>query len=206
MSDFQEFPKIPRLFRECVITEKIDGTNAQILVPEDPAAPVMAGSKSRWLEATKTGDNYGFAAWVNEHADELRAGLGPGRHYGEWWGAGVQRKYNVPEKRLSLFNVARWTKETATVGTPLLSPSDPRSPGKLRELAPPCCDVVPVIYVGEFGSDIVKKTLTRLEVEGSVAAPGFDKPEGIVVWHAAAQQLFKVTLGSDGHKEARVKR
>lgn len=29
---FAEFPKIARLSRECVITEKIDGTNAQVVV------------------------------------------------------------------------------------------------------------------------------------------------------------------------------
>jgi hypothetical protein len=27
---FEEFPKMARLTRECIITEKIDGTNAQI--------------------------------------------------------------------------------------------------------------------------------------------------------------------------------
>jgi hypothetical protein len=30
--DFQSFSKIPRLMRECVVTEKIDGSNAQILI------------------------------------------------------------------------------------------------------------------------------------------------------------------------------
>ena len=31
---FEAFDKIPRLKRGCVITEKIDGTNAQIYIPE----------------------------------------------------------------------------------------------------------------------------------------------------------------------------
>ena len=35
MTEFQPFPKIPRLSREIVITEKIDGTNAQILITDD---------------------------------------------------------------------------------------------------------------------------------------------------------------------------
>ena len=35
MSDFIEFPKMARLTRECIITEKIDGTNAQIAITED---------------------------------------------------------------------------------------------------------------------------------------------------------------------------
>ena len=34
--EFIEFPKMARLSRECVITEKIDGTNAQIFIEEYP--------------------------------------------------------------------------------------------------------------------------------------------------------------------------
>ena len=33
--EFREFPKIARLSREVIISEKIDGTNAQILITED---------------------------------------------------------------------------------------------------------------------------------------------------------------------------
>lgn len=205
MTAFEEFPKIPRLFRECVITEKIDGTNAQILIPED-GGPLLAGSRNRWLEPTKTGDNFGFATWVKEHEDELRAGLGIGRHYGEWWGAGVQRRYGLSEKRFSLFNTGRWTKNIAEVGTPLLPSSDPRAPGKPRELAPSCCSVVPLMHVGAFTDHAVQFALGTLEETGSEAAPGFMQPEGIVIWHEAARQLFKVTLGGDGHKEARVRK
>jgi hypothetical protein len=35
MPEFAGFPKISRLSRDCIITEKIDGTNAQILITED---------------------------------------------------------------------------------------------------------------------------------------------------------------------------
>lgn len=81
MSDFEEFPKIPRLRRGVTITEKIDGTNGQIFIDEE--GNIKAGSRSRWI--TPEDDNYGFARWVAEHADELRE-LGHGRHFGEWWG------------------------------------------------------------------------------------------------------------------------
>ena len=33
--EFVEFPKIPRVSRECIITEKIDGTNASVWIGED---------------------------------------------------------------------------------------------------------------------------------------------------------------------------
>lgn len=36
MLDFEGFPKMARLSREVVITEKIDGTNAQVLIVELP--------------------------------------------------------------------------------------------------------------------------------------------------------------------------
>lgn len=35
MIEFKGFPKMARLSRECIITEKIDGTNAQICITED---------------------------------------------------------------------------------------------------------------------------------------------------------------------------
>src|SRR5687768_207065 len=85
---FQPFPKIARFSREIVITEKIDGTNAQVFI--DESGNVIAGSRSRWI--TPQDDNFGFAKWVAENRIDL-LGLGPGRHYGEWWGLGVQRGY-----------------------------------------------------------------------------------------------------------------
>ena len=103
MSDFVAFPKIPRLSRRCVITEKIDGTNACIFIGED--GEFLVGSRTRWI--TPENDNHGFARWAYEHKDEL-LGLGPGRHFGEWWGQGIQRGYGLKEKRFSLFNTSRW--------------------------------------------------------------------------------------------------
>jgi hypothetical protein len=177
MSEFAAFDSIPRLFRECVITEKLDGTNAQVYIPEDDA-PMLFGSRGRYI--TPEADNYGFARWATDHADELRL-LGPGRHFGEWWGAGIQRRYGLAEKRFSLFNVSRWNAENL----------------------PPCVSVVPTLYRGVYSDSAVSAALEQLHECGSTAAPGFENPEGIVVWHEAARQLFKVTLGNDGHKTAR---
>ena len=71
---FQSFAKIARLNRECIATEKIDGTNGCIYIPDDAGAPMLVGSRSRWI--TPTDDNFGFARWAYEHEAELRA-LGP---------------------------------------------------------------------------------------------------------------------------------
>ena len=79
--EFIPFPKIARLSRLAIVSEKIDGTNAQVLITED--GDIFAGSRSRWI--TPEDDNYGFARWVEGNKDTLLK-LGPGRHMGEWWG------------------------------------------------------------------------------------------------------------------------
>src|ERR1700678_3231147 len=100
---FSAFPKIARYSREVVVTEKIDGTNGVIHV-DDTMTELYAGSRSQWLGPD--GDNFGFGKWVPDNKAELLK-LGPGTHYGEWWGAGIQRKYGLSEKRFSLFNTHR---------------------------------------------------------------------------------------------------
>jgi hypothetical protein len=45
--EFQAFPKIPRLVRDCVITEKLDGTNASIIITED--GQIGAASRNRLI-------------------------------------------------------------------------------------------------------------------------------------------------------------
>jgi hypothetical protein len=167
---FEGFPKIARLSRECVITEKIDGTNASVLVMED--GRVIAGSRKRWI--TPENDNAGFARWVAEHEEELRVGLGPGHHFGEWWGLGIQRKYGQDRKRWSLFNTSKWT-----------------------EARPACCDVVPVLYAGPFETERIQTILDFLSMNGSMAAPGFMQPEGVVIYHVAARTYFKKTILKD---------
>lgn len=169
--EFESFPKIARLNRECVITEKIDGTNAQIIITED--GRIAAASRSRLI--TPSDDNFGFAAWVETNKDDLLK-LGPGRHFGEWWGSGIQRRYGLDHKRFSLFNVSRWGDDIAR---------------------PACCHVVPILVSGLFHSNAVESALDTLREFGSCAAHGFLKPEGIIVWHEAARTLFKVTLEKD---------
>jgi hypothetical protein len=171
--DFVGFPKIGRLFRDIVITEKIDGTNGCIRVPEPPDVRILVGSRTRWITPEK--DNHGFAKWAYENWLELTK-LGPGLHFGEWWGQGIQRNYGLKEKRFSLFNTAKW--------------SDPA-------VRPACCGVVPVIYAGPMSVCAVNQCINDLRMKGSVAVPGYMNPEGIVVFHTAANVCFKATLEGD---------
>ena len=52
------------------------------------------------------------------------------------------------------------------------------------------------MYAGEFNTEIVDETMKTL-YKDSVAAPNFDNPEGIVVYHSQIQQMFKVTFEHD---------
>ena len=65
------------------------------------------------------------------------------------------------------------------------------------KLSAACCDVVPTIYRGDFINDAVTNALEDLRTNGSKAAPGFMKPEGIVVYHTACRQYFKKTIEKD---------
>ena len=55
MSDpgFTPFPKIARLYRDIIITEKIDGTNASVHIGEDGS--FRTASRNRWT--TPESDN-----------------------------------------------------------------------------------------------------------------------------------------------------
>jgi hypothetical protein len=57
--------------------------------------------------------------------------------------------------------------------------------------------VVPTIFSGRFSDATIEDALCRLREQGSIAAPGWRTPEGIVVYHSASGQVYKVTLEHD---------
>jgi RNA ligase len=200
--EFQEFEKISRLNREVIVTEKIDGTNGQVHIRPAEGSElehgydcqihvdgvphyIRAGSRNRWVPHVGGDDNNGFGRWVYQNAHELAA-LGAGAHFGEWWGQGIQRKYGLTEKRWSLFNVGRWA-----------SPLGSEPLAEKQQRAPMCCHVVPIIAEGVGLDHPIEHALEMLRSGGSFAAPGFMKPEGIVVFHIHSRTLFKVTLERD---------
>jgi len=175
--EFKGFAKIARYSRDCVISEKIDGTNGLIYI--DPDLNIFAGSKSRWLWGSVQdeihNDNYGFAQWVKSNKDELMK-LGIGSHYGEWMGQGIQRNYGLKEKRFYLFNVHKWTDDIKR---------------------PICCNVVPTLFKGAYTTVNIEHYLQQLQNSGSAAVPGFMNPEGIVIYHTASKTYFKKTILND---------
>lgn len=174
--EFKGFSKIPRSVNESyTITEKIDGTNGCVVITED--GDIYAQSKSRIITPNHDGletDNYGFAAWVVQHAEELKL-LGPGYHYGEWWGPGIQRRYFENNRVFSLFSW--WLNQ---------------------DQIPGCCRVVPVI------AQTIEQATERLMNEGSIACPGFFNPEGFVVTSNLHRKiLYKVILNETDKRDSR---
>jgi hypothetical protein len=187
---FEPFPSLTRFSQDWTVTEKIDGSNAQIFIhhenEEETAINevdglfISAGSRSRYLDTTKQGDHMGFAKWVYQNSQALVELLSPGHHYGEWWGNGIQRGYGLTEKRFSLFNVGRWKEEAVS-----------HIPG---------LHVVPILSaLGDYmdcpGLNF-RDIMQDLKEHGSYAAD-FDNPEGIVMFHGRSGTLFKKTFDYD---------
>lgn len=191
--EFVPFQKISRYSRKVTVTEKIDGTNGCVFVGED--GEFLVGSRSRWI--TPGNDNHGFAAWSYEHKEELLQ-LGPGRHFGEFWGSGIQRGYGLQkgDKRFSLFNVSRW----CLYGQEPKITVNGEGVEKVQSVLPECVGLVPVLWEGTFDNLVVGDVLRDLHLFGSVAAPGFMAPEGIVIYHTAAGMYFKKTFKNDEGK------
>lgn len=141
---------------------------------------VFGQSRNRLLSLDA--DNHGFARWVFHHSAALADVLGPGYHYGEWWGNGIQRGYGLTtgDKRFSLFNTHRWAGAEEHLSTAVTG-----------------LGVVPILAIHTFSDAAVRTALTLLRDHGSVAAPGFPRPEGVVVYHTAADQVFKALLERD---------
>lgn len=171
--EFEAWPSTPRLYRNMVITEKIDGTNAAICV--GPSGEFACQSRKRLIEPGD--DNYSFAAWAYERREELSAFLGPGRHFGEWWGKGINRGYDRESRTFSLFNVERWADK----------PNN-------RLDWPEGLSVVPTLCRHTFNENKIHEVKAQLWAGGSKAAPGYGNPEGIIIWHQAARAKFKSTF------------
>lgn len=169
--EFIGWPKTPRLFKPIVITEKIDGTNGAVVITDD--GDVYAQSRTRLISIHD--DNHGFARWVYDNSFGLRETLGPGRHFGEWWGWRINRGYSCKqgERYFSLFNTKKWgylTQEESPV---------------------PGLTVVPTIFTGIFDTALVMEAAAWLKETGSFAKPGFDRPEGLCLFHEASGQIYK---------------
>ena len=159
--EFKSFDKIENLTKLTMhITQKIHGTNASILIYKDGSGvlQLMTGSRTRWVYPHD--DNYGFATFVHSNKDTFIELLGPGYHPGEWAGLGINSGEGLSEKTFVLFDHWKWP------------------PGRAL---PPRTTVVPVLYSGPVDASKIQECMDDLRTNGSKLAPGFMRPEGIVV-------------------------
>lgn len=204
--DFTPWPKTFRMNRDVIVTEKIDGTNAAVrvvdaaVIPDLPSAldegdrfeghvltlvdgrGYLVGAQSRKKNIWPEADNAGFARWVFENATDLARVLGPGTHFGEWYGQAIQsNKYGLDGKRFMLFNVIRWG---ATETREMLK-------GTLG------IEVATVLYHGPFDTYRINKIVDSLDLNGSQHVPGVNYAEGVIVHHTQAGFNLKVTTEKD---------
>ncbi len=171
---FQGFPKVMRLEKSTVtITEKIDGTNACIVFDD---RGIMCQSRKRVI--TPDDDNAGFAQWAYTNSEELFDILGEGRHFGEWWGLGIQRRYGLDHKVFSLFNTHRWYDQLGIDGFRV---------GDARLASVPLLGHTDMREVGWYSQSIASKLLWT----GSHAAPFMD-PEGLMLYFHAFGKYLKM--------------
>jgi len=157
--EFKRWPKIKRFMdADMIITQKMEGTNAQITFREDSSGCIQwfAGSRNRKLCALH--DNFGFYKWAGENLQALYDVLGPGRHYGEWCGPGIQNSEGLRERKFFSFD-------------PFLEVLE-----GLKHLVEP----VPLLYKGPFNLDSIHGILVGLRDHGS-KVNGFHPAEGVIV-------------------------
>lgn len=163
--EFKPWPKIVRVEnkRSPIFTEKIDGTNACIAIENGQISHVQ--SRNRII--TPDSDNYGFARWVQDNVGTVLQ-LGDGYHFGEWWGQGIGRKYDLTERRFSLFNTRRW------------GGHNPPPEG--------------IYVVPHLRANTIEEVKQLLIEHGSFAAPGFMDIEGAVMFEPDTETCFKIII------------
>lgn len=164
------------------VTLVMEYTNEDGVPYDVPYKTWMVYAQSRKRLISVGDDNYGFAKWVRENADTLVTDLGPGLHFGEWWGFGIQRGYGLAVKKFSLFNTLRWGgQEWPGFETPNMS-------------------VVPQLRRHTFDAQVARDELDYLRITGSRAVDGYMNPEGIVIHVPDVNGRWKMTFDGDEHK------
>lgn len=197
MGDFKSWGSTTRENKNKTITEKLDGTNACVVVYN---GEVRAQSRKRFI--TPDDDNYGFAKWVYDNAGALMDTLGYGYHYGEWFGEGIQKNpLGIEGKRFALFHPTKYTEAN---GYNLAMVDG--------------LETVPLLHHGQCDVWTIPNIMQDLELYGSKVVgaktsqePGFfdmnvtytkaAEPEGIIIWNNETRTRTKMLLKDDAfHK------
>lgn len=223
--DFQKFSKIPRLSREIVVSEKIDGTNAQVVVFDttDFLEYINIDHLKEISPADKRDRLNRLDRFIREfclYEEEIVP-----YKYALYVFAGSRKRWLNLES--DNYGFANWVKENAKELTNLgkgrhfgeyYGKDIQRNYGLQEkrfalfnikrwgdpETRPACCGVVPALWRGMFDTKAIELLLQDLETEGSQAVTGFMRPEGIVIYHTASGRLFKKTIVDDEKPKSQI--
>jgi hypothetical protein len=210
--EFREWPKIFRLNREIIVTEKIDGTNACVIVEPligsyTDNVKYITEDDQPLLECDGTGKEPGIVVDVQGQkavvaAQSRKRIISPGS---DNFGFAQWVRYNA-EKLANLlgfgYHFGEWYGSGIQRGYGLQN-------GEKRfmlfnvdrwsalPLVVPGLEVATVLYRGNFDTNYVDMCVSKLKRDGSYHVKGFDNPEGVVVYHTAGNTSFKVTCEKD---------
>jgi hypothetical protein len=217
MMDFVAWPKIPRLKKGMVVTEKLDGTNAAIIVErlsglgllEDPTSPSPAR-----VTVSPTGSSEKYVARSVVLEDDVYL-------------VGAQSRNRLITPEMDNAGFAAWVFDHAEILASMLGQghhygewwgqgiqrrygmdhkvfslfNTHRYTDMLEAWRPSLeaegidhqLRVVPHLYAGDFSIDKVDEILTDLFNNGSYAVPGrlYKNPEGVVIYHSGAGTTWK---------------
>lgn len=198
-----DWPTIPRLTESLIVTEKLDGVFGKIHISDYPPSTYTSDhtvtktpdgrafivtAATRDFKLKHDTDYFGFREWVYAHAQSLAMILGPGDHFGEWWGGGIRRGYGLPDgdRRFSLFDFNRWS---SMIGQTL----EMTEVDEIR--------VVPIITtLSSFDSSDIHRLLDLLRRTGSYAEVGYKPAEGVVIYNTDGLPVVKAVLKDDRPK------
>jgi RNA ligase len=218
---FVEFKKIPRLSREILVTEKLDGSNGQICIFSLESIKkefTIIEQMYEWIEQ--------FCLYIhpeNPHVEESDKLYLFTASRNRWLSTGKQNDnhafaYWVQEHGAELVmlgegrHFGEWMGKGIQRGYGLeekrfylfnvskwVKKNFECTPplAEKQEYCPNCCEVVPILYEGIFDTIKIDQILNILKVGGSVAVNHYMNPEGIVIFHTASGQYFKKTIEND---------
>jgi hypothetical protein len=207
--EFQSFAKIPRLIRECICTEKLDGSNSQVLIepsykPREDAIMSVKAEVTIYsihpdepLERSTSCHTLYHNVYAGSRSKWLKPNKQQDNHgFAQW-------VYDHVTELVRIFGLGRvygeWWGQGINRGYGLtekrFSIFNPDFEFKTDPKG--LVSKVPVLYRGLFDTTKIEEILNTLREKGSVAVPNYMKPEGLVCYHLAGGHLYKRTCEND---------
>lgn len=136
---------------------------------------------------------------MQDNKEELVDLLGEGYHYGEWWGQGIQRRYDMDRKVFSLFNVNRWGELCNHDPDESICDVVPFKIFELQELLPTWNKSNQFMTYNDnaFFDDIIDEASLYFLKKSRAAekyGKNFTNPEGFMIFHDRLNSYFKVPI------------